>query len=91
MARAPSEVYGDITRLPGSEMLCYSYLYVALDISSRYGTSWPVAERATAEHLITERAISAQIAHSLDLPYSFMHHRNTANFSLGRQWRGRTC
>ena len=49
VARAPNEVWSwDITRLLGPEKWQYFYLYVILDIFSRYVTGWMVAERETA-------------------------------------------
>ena len=58
VARAPNEVWSwDITRLLGPEKWQYFYLYVILDIFSRYVTGWMVADRETAglaEHLMGE-------------------------------------
>ena len=49
VARAPNEVWSwDITRLLGPEKWQYFYLYVILDIFSRYVTGWMVADRETA-------------------------------------------
>ena len=49
VARAPNEAWSwDITRLLGPEKWQYFYLYVILDIYSRYATGWMVAERETA-------------------------------------------
>ena len=49
VARAPNKVWSwDITRLLGPEKWQYFYLYVILDIYSRYVTGWMVAERETA-------------------------------------------
>ena len=49
VARAPNEVWSwDITRLLGPEKWRYFYLYVILDIFSRYVTGWMVADRETA-------------------------------------------
>ena len=49
VARAPNEAWSwDITRLLGPEKWQYFYLYVILDIYSRYVTGWMVAERETA-------------------------------------------
>ena len=59
--RAPNEVWSwDITRLLGPEKWQYFYLYVILDIYSRYATGWMVAERETAGlagHLIGETCL----------------------------------
>ena len=60
-ARAPNQVWSwDITRLLGPEKWRYFYLYVILDIHSRYATGWMVAERETAGlagHLIGETCL----------------------------------
>ena len=60
VARAPKEVWSwDITRLLGPEWQ-YFYLYVILDIYSRYATGWMVAERETAGlagHLVGETCL----------------------------------
>ena len=48
-ARAPNQVWSwDITRLPGAKKGNYFYLYVALDLFSRYAVGWMVAERESA-------------------------------------------
>ena len=61
VARAPNEVWSwDITRLLGPEKWQYFYLYVILDIFSRYVTGWMVAERETAGlagHLVGETCL----------------------------------
>ena len=49
VARAPNEAWSwDVTRLLGPKKGQYLYLYVILDIFSRYVTGWMVAERETA-------------------------------------------
>ena len=49
VARAPNEAWSwDITRLLGPKKWQYFYLYVILDIYSRYATGLMVAERETA-------------------------------------------
>ena len=61
VARAPNQVWSwDITRLLGPEKWKYYYLYVILDIYSRYAAGWMVAERETAGlagHLIGETCL----------------------------------
>ncbi|MCE2399073.1 MAG: DDE-type integrase/transposase/recombinase, partial [Gemmatimonadetes bacterium] len=61
VARTPDEVWSwDITRLLGPEKWQYLYLYVILDIYSRYATGWMVAERETAGlagHLVGETCL----------------------------------
>lgn len=58
LARGPNEVWSwDITKLKGPAKWTYFYLYVVVDIYSRYVVGWMVAERETAslaEHLIVE-------------------------------------
>ena len=49
VARGPNEAWSwDVTRLLGPRKGQYFYLYVILDIFSRYVTGWMVAERETA-------------------------------------------
>lgn len=58
LARAPNEVWSwDITKLKGPQKWTYYYLYVILDIFSRYVVGWMVAQRelaVLARTLITE-------------------------------------
>lgn len=58
IAKAPNQVWSwDITRLLGPKKWTYYYLYVLLDIYSRYVTGWMVADRenaALAQRLIEE-------------------------------------
>ncbi len=58
MATAPNECWSwDITKLLGPQKWTYYYLYVLLDIFSRYAVGWMVADRensALAGNLITE-------------------------------------
>ena len=58
VAEAPNEVWSwDITKLLGPKKWTYYYLYVLLDIFSRYVVGWMVADRensALASRLITE-------------------------------------
>jgi putative transposase len=49
VASAPNQVWSwDITKLPGPAKWTYYYLYVILDIFSRYVTGWMVASRESA-------------------------------------------
>jgi putative transposase len=61
MATAPNQVWSwDITKLLGPEKWTYYYLYVLLDIFSRYVVGWMVADRensALAARLIEETYI----------------------------------
>ncbi len=46
---APNQLWSwDITKLRGPEKLCYYYLYVMLDVFSRYVVGWMVAEQESA-------------------------------------------
>lgn len=58
LATAPNQVWSwDITKLRGSAKWTYFYLYVILDIFSRYVVGWMVADRESAElakHLLEE-------------------------------------
>ena len=66
LARAPNEVWSwDITKLKGTQKWTYYYLYVILDIFSRYVVGWMVAHRelaALAKKLI-EETMKKQLIH----------------------------
>ena len=50
LATAPNQVWSwDITKLLGSRKWSYFYLYVILDIFSRYTVGWMVADRESAQ------------------------------------------
>jgi putative transposase len=50
LARGPNELWSwDITKLRGPSKWTYFYLYVMLDIFSRYVVGWMVAHRESAE------------------------------------------
>ena len=65
VARAPNQAWSwDITRLLGPEKWQYFYLYVILDIFSRYAAGWMVAERETAGlagHLVAETCLKHRV------------------------------
>ncbi len=65
LARAPNEVWSwDITKLKGPVKWTYYYLYVILDIFSRYVTGWMVARRelaSLAKKLIEETCTKQMI------------------------------
>src|SRR5207248_8261904 len=65
LATAPNQVWSwDITKLLGPAKWTYYYLYVLLDIYSRYVTGWMVAHRehaALAERLISETIAKQQV------------------------------
>ncbi|MGH2847486.1 MAG: IS3 family transposase, partial [Thermoleophilaceae bacterium] len=60
LAERPNEVWSwDISKLKGPAKWTYYYLYVILDVFSRYAVGWTVAEResaAVAEALIAQAA-----------------------------------
>jgi putative transposase len=61
LATAPNQVWSwDITKLLGPAKWAYFYLYVILDIYSRYVVGWMVAHREQAE--LAERLIAETIA-----------------------------
>jgi putative transposase len=65
LATAPNQVWSwDITKLLGPVKWSYFYLYVIMDIFSRYVVGWMVALResaALAEHLIAETVAKQQV------------------------------
>jgi len=65
LATGPNQVWSwDITKLRGPAKWIYFYLYVILDIFSRYVVGWMVAEResrALARRLIQETCIKEEI------------------------------
>jgi putative transposase len=66
LAEAPNQLWSwDITKLLGPAKWTYFYLYVILDVFSRYVVGWMVAHRESAElaqRLIEETAAKQQIA-----------------------------
>jgi putative transposase len=66
VATAPKQVWSwDITKLKGPVKLLYFYLYVVLDIFSRYVVGWMIAEAENAglaERLIEETCIKQGIS-----------------------------
>jgi putative transposase len=67
VAPAPNRVWSwDITKLHGPAKWTYYYLYVALDIFSRYAVAWMVASRESAilaERMFAETIRKQRIAH----------------------------
>jgi putative transposase len=65
LATAPNELWSwDITKLKGPSKWLYYYLYVILDVFSRYVVGWLVTEResgAVAEQLIAESCYKQEI------------------------------
>jgi putative transposase len=61
IATGPNQVWSwDITKLHGPAKWTYSYLYVILDIYSRYAVGWMVATRESA--VLAEKLIAATAA-----------------------------
>lgn len=61
LATAPNQLWSwDITRLLGPAKWTYFYLYVILDVYSRYAVGWMVAHREQAE--LAERLLAETIA-----------------------------
>lgn len=63
LATAPNQVWSwDITKLKGPVSWSYFYLYVILDIFSRYVVGWMVAEREAAQlaHQLIEQTCAKQ-------------------------------
>src|SRR2546426_11980084 len=65
LATAPNELWSwDITKLLGPAKWTYFYLYVILDVFSRYVVGWMVAHRESAEiarKLIEDTCLKQQI------------------------------
>jgi len=66
LAQAPNRVYSwDITKLKGPATWTYFYLYVILDVYSRYAVAWTVQQRESsqvAKDLIAQACEHQQIA-----------------------------
>jgi putative transposase len=66
MATGPNQVWSwDITKLLGPKKWTYYYLYVILDIYSRYAVGWMIADRENsilASRLITETCAKYDVA-----------------------------
>ncbi len=67
LATAPNQLWSwDITKLRGPVKWTYFYLYVILDVFSRYVTGWMVAERESADlakHFLEETIRKYDIPH----------------------------
>jgi putative transposase len=67
LATAPKQVWTwDITKLKGPVKWLYYFLYVILDIFSRYVVGWMVAAQengSLAKHLITETCRKEEVQH----------------------------
>jgi len=73
LARRPNELWSwDITKLKGPAKWNYFYLYVILDVFSRYVVGWMVAHRESAQ--LAKRLISETIAKQEADPNSLTIH-----------------
>ena len=73
LATAPNQVWSwDITKLRGAVKWTYYYLYVVLDIFSRYVTGWMVATRETAE-LAKELLLASCLKQNISLGQLVVH------------------
>src|SRR5208283_1319365 len=67
LATAPNQLWSwDITKLLGPAKWTYFYLYVILDVFSRYVTGWMVAHRESAE--LAKRLIEQSCAKQIIRP-----------------------
>jgi len=73
LATAPNQVWSwDITKLRGAVKWTYYYLYVVLDIFSRYVTGWMVAPRESAE-LAKQLLLESCLKQGIDLGQLTVH------------------
>jgi putative transposase len=81
VAAKPNEVWSwDITKLHGPATWTYYYLYVILDIYSRYATGWMVADRESAA--LAERLLAESIAkQSIDRDQLTIHADNGSSMA----------
>lgn len=90
VAAAPNRVWSwDITKLHGPAKWTYYYLYVILDIFSRYVVGWLIAEAESA--ILAEKLLADSIAkHDIDPDTLTMHARSAARPTRVRNvWPGR--
>jgi putative transposase len=73
LATAPNQIWSwDITKLRGAVKWTYYYLYVVLDIFSRYVTGWMVATRESAE-LAKELLLASCLKQGIALGQLIIH------------------
>ena len=85
-ARGPNQAWSwDITRLPGAAKGTFHYLYVVLDIYSRYVAGWMVADRESAA--LGERLIAETCAREGVLPDALTLHSDGARTTGTRRRR----
>ena len=81
-ARGPNQAWSwDITRLPGAAKGTFHYLYVVLDIYSRYVVGWMVADRESAA--LGERLIAETCAREGVLPDALTLHSDSECLRAG--------
>ena len=95
MATAPNQVWSwDITRLLGPKKWSYYYLYVIMDIYSRYVVGWMVADRENSA--LAGRLIQQSCQHGVQPRVLTLHsetndepmHRSTRRVPYGRKGNG---
>ena len=91
LAVSPNEVWSwDITKLKGPQKWSYFYLYVILDIFSRYVVGWLVADKESAElakNLIGQTCEKQNIQESqLTLHARFKNQQPTAGSLPTEAW-----
>jgi putative transposase len=83
LATAPNQVWSwDITKLLGPAKWTYFYLYVILDIFSRYVVGWLVAPRESAK--LAQRLIAATCAKQLITPGQLTVHADRGSSMKSR-------
>lgn len=84
LACTPNQVWSwDITKLKGPAKWTYFYLYVILDIFSRYVVGWMVAHRELAE--LAERLIEETCQKQLILPEQLSIHADRGSSMKSKQ------
>ena len=80
MATAPNQVWSwDITRLLGPKKWSYYYLYVIMDIYSRYVVGWMVADRENSALAGLQQSC---LKHGVQPRVLTLHSNDVLNFSL---------
>lgn len=81
VATRPNEIWSwDITRLHGPAKWTYYYLYVVIDIYSRYAVGWLIAERESAA--LAEQLLAETIAkHGIDRDTLSIHADNGSSMA----------
>jgi len=83
LARAPNELWSwDITKLKGPATWTWFYLYVILDVFSRYVPGWMVATRESA--VLAERLIADTVAKQVIRPSTLTIHADRGSSMASR-------